>query len=590
MRCTRVNRWGTGPAAALLTLALTLALTLVPEARAAGTWAVDRIELQGAAAGRALIDLTEPGRSAPRRVAVQTGAQLAAGSTVGVPAGTALQLRSPTGQLVSVDAAGGALHLSAAQSRGEAYEVRGGRWLFRVLARLDFFNVSARTVSAQTRGTVFSVELDAAGGQARFEVQEGLIQIRHPVLARIGTAQARLQARETLAAGEPARSYAVTPQDFLFTFGDYGDAQRYFGARLADAERAGDADATVDMLIALGDVNNLLGRPEEARPPYERALAMVRAEGDLYWQAVLEGRLGNARYRAGDYELAVPHYERSRQLHAQVGAPEGEYTVEEQGTNLAGALLARGTYRCAARRAEQVLAQLTAHYPGANHPSVAALRGVLGNAAYGLGAPARAAEQHQLALDIQRRLNAPLRRADGLAYHEDVAAALNALAWDHTALRRFAAAQRGHEDALAIARALFPGPHGLQADALHGLANLQQARGRTAEAVDTHRRALEILAAAPPDPIRAGLGQLYLGEALRAARQPQPAVEALQRAREALRTKFPDETHPYFVELYRGLAAAYRAWGGRADEARAADAQARAVAARVQEREVACLR
>lgn len=588
MRCARLTRRAAGLAAGLLTL--WLALALATQARAAGAWSVARIELQGASAERALVDVTEPGRSAPRRVAVQAGAEFAAGSTVSVPAGTALQLRSPTGQLVSVDAAGGALRLVAAQDQGEAYEVRGGRWLFRVLARLDFFNVTARTVSAQTRGTVFSVEFDAAAGQARFEVQEGRIQIRHPVLARIGSAQAQLQGRETLAAGEPARSYAVTPQDFLLNFGDYADAQRYFGARLADAERAGDVDATVDMLIALGDVNNLLGQAEAAQPPYERALAMVRAEGDLYWQAVLEGRLGNTRYRAGDYELAVQHYERSRQLHAQVGAPEGEYTVEEQGTNLAGALLARGTYRCAARRAEQVLGQLTSRYAGANHPSVAALRGVLGSAAYGLGVPARAAEQHQQALDILRRLNAPLRRADGLAYHEDVAAALNALAWDRTALRQFAGAQRGHEDALTIARALFPGPHALQADALHGLANLQQARGRAAESVATHRRALEILAAAPPDPIRAGLGQLYLGTAERAARQPQQAVGSLQRAREALRAKFADEAHPYFVELYHELAAAYRAWGGHADEARAAEAAARGAAARVREREDACLR
>ena len=573
-----------------LWIGLGLFCALAFPARSNGLWAVSRIEVAGVAVERAQIDITEPGARSASRVSVRREARFPAGTTIGVPEGTTIELESPNGETVKSGKPAGTLQLQSVGATSESYAVLGGRWFFTVLRRLDFFSVSTRTISAQTRATAFSVELDDRSGMARFAVEEGSILIRRPALARIGQAQARLQSSETLSAGAPARSYAVTPQGFLYEFGSYADALGYFEGRLREADQAGDLDAGVDMLIALADIHTVLGQGDQALPLYSRALDIVRRQNDGYWQAVLLGRLGNASFQLGLADEAARHYRQSMELHAQQPSMEGEFTVDEQAANLAGAYLARGTYRCAARFGAEVLARLQSRYAGANHPSIASLHGVLGSAAYGLDDFAGAARHHAQALEILRRLHAPLRRDDGLAYHEEVAQALNALGWDDTALRRLEQARRAHQHALTIANALFAGPHVLQADARHGLANVLLGRGRAAAAVEEHQRALEIQQRSPPDAIRSGLGQLYLGEALRVAKQPQASVARLLQAREALREKIADEIHPYFVDLFGALALSYAAWPGHTEQAGAATARARQIAAQVAQREAACLK
>lgn len=579
-------------AAALLRLWVGLGLfcALAAPALSNGLWAVSRIEVAGAPVERAQIDITEPGARSASRVSVRRTSKFPAGTTIGVPEGTTIELESPNGERVRSGKPSGSVQLQSVGASSESYAVLAGRWFFTVLRRLDFFSVSTRTISAQTRATAFSVELDDKSGMARFAVEEGSILIRRPVLARIGQAQARLQASETLGAGAPARSYAVTPQGFLYEFGSYAEALGYFEGRLREADQAGDLDAGVDMLIALADTHTVLGHGDRALPLYSRALDIVRRQNDGYWQAVLLGRLGNASFQLGLADEAARHYRHSMELHALQPAMEGEFTVDEQAANLASAYLARGTYRCAAQFGSEVLARLQSRYAGANHPSIASLHGVLGGAAYALGDFASAARHHAQALEILRRLHAPLRRGDGLAYHEEVAQALNALGWDDTALRRHEQARQAHHDALTIAQALFAGAHVLQADARHGLANVLLGRGRAAAAVEEHQRALEIQQRSPPDAIRSGLGHLYLGEALLAAKRPQASVAQLLLARESLREKIADEIHPYFVDLFGGLARSYSAWPGHAEQAAAATARAREIAAKVQEREAACMK
>ena len=579
---------------ALGAAAVTMAMAWTPCVMAAGQWAVSRIETHGTPDDKLLLEITEPGSTTPNKVQVQLRAKLTEGTTIRIPDGSMVELESANGEKIRSGTPAGKLLLRSTSARGEAYSVLGGRWVFNVLKRLDFFNVTTQTVSAQTRGTSFSAELDEAAGVARYRVDEGRIQILHPLLARIaapgGVREARLQASETLAAGAPQKSFALTPESYLLEFGSYADAQAQFEARLHAAEQANDADAKVNMLIALGDIHSVLGAPEQALPAYSSAYDIVRGPADGYWQAVLLGRLGNAHYRIGNFAEAIHYYQDSMRLHEQQPASEGEFTVEEQGANLAAAYLARGTYRCAAQVGEQFLGELQARYGGANHPAYVGFHGVIGSAAYGLGDFPRAAKEHEQALTIVRRLRSRFRKADGLTYHEEVAEALNALGWDHSALRRFDAAQSEHRDALTIADALFAQPHVLKADAHHGFGVVLKGRGRAVAAVAEHRQALEILAAAPRDVIRLGLGRLYLGEALLAARRPNDAVEALEQARTILQEKIPDQVHPDFVTLHKDLAAAYRAWGAHATQATTAAATARDLDAQVQAREAACLK
>jgi tetratricopeptide (TPR) repeat protein len=578
----------------LAAVAVTMAMAWAPFAMAAGQWTVSRIETRGASDHTLLIELTEPGSTTSNKVRVQLRAKLVAGTTIRVSDGGMIELESPNGEKIRSGTPAGALLLRSADEGGETYSVLGGRWAFNVLKRLDFFNVTTRTVSAQTRGTSFWAELDETAGVARYQVDEGRIRIRHPAPVRIGAAASGtdvpVQVSEMLAAGAPQKTFALTPASYLFEFGNYGDARAYFEARLREAEQANDPDAKVDMLIALGDVDSLLGSAERAVPSYQAAYDIVRGQGDGYWQAVLLGRLGTANQRLGNHREAIHYFEESMALHDRQPALEGEFTVQEQGANLAAAMLASGTYRCAAQFGERTLTQLKALYRGADHPAYASLYATIGSAAYGLGDYRRASEQHELARTILLRLWSPTRKPDGLTYHEEVAAALNALGWDHSALRRFDTAQAEHRAALTITLALFPGPHSLQADAHHGFGVVLKGRGRAAEAVAEHRQALQIQDRAPRDPIRIGIGQLYLGEALLAARQPKDSVDALEQARSTLREKLPDQVHPDFVTLHQDLAVAYRAWGAHEAQAAAAAATAKDLAAQVQAREAACLK
>lgn len=565
------------------------AMVFAADAQSASLWSVSDIVRDGATAEAADLQVRGPNASAAGTVTVRRQSTLAVGTTLWVPKGIRLQLESPNGQFISSHDVGSAIKLSAVSARGESYDVQSGGWLFEVRKKLDFFNVQVRSVSAQTRGTTFSAGIDEAASGARYEVLQGSIQIRYPKLARIGAnVDALVLANETMSAGAPAKTFAFTPESYLLTFGNYGEAVTYFARRLADARQAHDSDAMVDMLIALGDVHSLLGDAEKALPPYTEALDLMRSTSEGYWQAVLLGRLGGAHQRMGNIAEAIGYFQKSMQLHSQQAPREGEYTVAEQGSNLAAAVLAAGKYRCARRFSEQVLSQLSSQYAGRNHPAFAQLQGVMGSAAYGLAAFEQAGAAHQTALDIQLRLRSATRRADGLTYHEDVADALNALGRDLSALRRLEPAQRAHQQALKIATTLFTGPHALQADARHGLALVLAGRGRHAEALAEHQRALALLESAPRDVLRLGFAHLYIGETQIEAKRPEAAAASLLKAKALLREKIADQVHPVFVDLHTDLATAYTRWGGHASEAAAARAAAQDIERKVTASEAEC--
>lgn len=575
--------------------ALALMVTTCPIAASSATaWSISQIVRGGAEVETADLQIQRPGASAAGAVSVRRRDTLAVGTTLRVPPGTRLQLESPNGQLISSHDLGSAIKLGSVSARGESYDVQSGSWFFQVRRQLDFFNVQVRSISAQTRGTTFSATVDEAAGGARYEVQEGRIQIRYPALARIGDAgstdlQTQVLASETMSAGEPAKTFAFTPERYLLQFGNYGEAADYFERRLAAAEQASDVGARVDMLIALGDVHVLLGEPEKALVAYTRALELMQAMSEGYWQAVLLGRLGAAHQGQGNFGQAIAYYKQSVQLHGQQASREGEFPVAEQGANLAAAVLADGTYRCARLFGEKVLARLAALYAGRNHPAFAQLQGVIGGAAHGLRNYEEAAVAHQTALDIQKRLRFATQRADGLTYHEDVVDALNALGRDLSALRRLDRAQDLHQQAFTISQTLFPGPHARQADARHGLALVSTGRGRHTEALAEHQRALALLERAPRDVLRLGVAHYYIAEGQIAEGRPQDAVNSLLRASGLLREKITDEVHPSFVGVYTSLAAAYDRWVGHAGDAAAARARAQDIVQRVQAREAACL-
>lgn len=560
-------------------------------------WAVAAIQRDGVTVSDAQIEIKQAGDDWWLKTKVRPAAALPAGVTLRTPAGTVIELVSPNGERLVSGPGAAALVLRGSSPDGESYDVLAGRWAFNVLKHLSFFNVTTRTVSAQTRGTRFSAEVNEATQDVAYAVQEGRIQIRHPVVALLdgegaGGAPVRVatQSTEMLSAGEPERRFKTTPDAYLLKLGSYAQAQQYFKDALAAAEQAGDEDARFNMLVALGDTQKILGMGPQARQSYLDAYAMAQRQADLYWQATLLGRLGNAGQTMGDYQDAVAYFEKSMALHTRLPWREGEFTVQEEAANLVNAYLALGYYRCADRWGQRTLAQLKQAYRGHNHPAFAQLDGAIGDARYGLGQYAQALPWHQASLDILMRLRAPHRRVDGLIYHDEVAQAMNALGRDLSALGQPLAARTEHERVLKIAEALFGQAHVLQADAHHGLGLSLLGQGQAEAAIQAHEHALRILAAAPSDAFRLGYAHTVLAEAQLAAGKPVDALGSLARARQALIDKFADEVHPLFIALYEDRAKAYRAQGGQDAEVRQAQARSRALAAQLRDREAACLK
>ncbi|NML16781.1 tetratricopeptide repeat protein [Azohydromonas caseinilytica] len=561
----------------------------------ARSWQVTSIERSGVPVSKVKVDFVAPGDSKQVTALLLPRSTLPEGATLGVPEGVTLVLESSNGQRVRNQKAPARLVLLKTGPEGESYKVLAGRWLFKVFNRLDFFNVQADTVHAQTQGTEFLAELNPGAAEARYLVTQGSLLVRHPGLVQVvrddGTlGDTEIQITTRLVAGDPEGRFALTPVDYLARFGSYAEAQTFFEARHDAAVRDGDSAGAFNMLMALGDVQLSLARAEDARVTFERAAASQEAappRGDeAYWRAVLQGRLGRAALLANRFDDAVRHFSASIQQHRALPSREGEHSVEEEGTNLARAYQASGLYGCATRMAQATLEQLRQHYRGANHPAFAELNAIMGDAAFEQGKFAAALTQHEQALEILQRLRSPLRRGDGLIYHEEIVAALNAVGEDESGLGRFAQAMERHQQARKITRTIFTEPHLLDADTFSSLGWMSFRNGQGTDAIAAYDRALAVLQQLPSDALRKGRVQRRRGQALLLASRPAVAGEAFDASLRHLLTLFPSAPHPELAAAWRGLAEARRAVGdtdGSDEAARTARELETAVARREQQ-------
>lgn len=284
-----------------LALALGLMLALLSGRALAQEWQVSRMTDQrapatvlnvhwSAAAGRPL---------QPRELRV--GDKLADGGELRAAASTEIEFTRPN--TVTITKARGEGGVLALDSRGRSVEVKGGNWGFKTpLAamgkKLDPFGVKAGSAEARTIGTEFTVEMDPVACVVQFEVLEGAIQITVPVMAEVAglAGTAGWTQRRILRAGDPPLRLPTAPAGVVKRFASLDSALTAFENDAREALSRQDTDARIDALIALGDLQLLGKRTQQARLSFEQALPLVGVTpDDAYWRQVLDERIQSAQ-------------------------------------------------------------------------------------------------------------------------------------------------------------------------------------------------------------------------------------------------------------------------------------------------------
>ena len=412
--------------------------------------------------------------------------------------------------------------------------------------------------------------------------------------------EAEALARSRLGAGDTRTGLALVGLTAaLQEAGDY-EAAAAEGLRAVEVLRTSGATDTVlaEALSALGVVESMAGRPDQAVEHHREALALdeiALGRGDHDRVATDLHNLGMAlaaRDEEGDEEAADRLLLQGLEMKERLLGPDHPSVA----VSLGGLAQLRGR-RGALEEARDLHARAGSIYRtslGPDHPDLA---GSLGGEAVYLGRLGRTAEADSLyreALEIQRRtlgadhllvattLNnlAVLRYQTGQwadaasAQQEVVDTWVRTLGREHTttgtgfsnlgamllAAGELDAAEGALQEALAIQRAVLPDPAQGIGVVLRNLGDLERARGRHREAIPHYAAALEQFAGLPPDHWRrgdallgAGISRMELGL----------SAEALVDLEEALRLRsgaFGDlDPRTLAVQLWLGIA---RARGG----------------------------
>lgn len=236
--------------------------------------------------------------------------------------------------------------------------------------------------------------------------------------------------------------------------------------------------ATIGQIL----MNN--GRPEEAQPLFEQALATVeRAQPvDNVLLSSCLNNLGVIMRERGQFAQAEPLLTRSLAISEQFPGPER--------TGLASSLLnLAGIYSVQSQfaKAEPLFARALEIYEAAFGPDHLEVAGTLNNFAdmyRSQGEFSKAESRYLRALAIREKLLGPA--------HPEVAQSLNNLAEVYRAQRQFTAAEPLFERALAIREKALGPDHPSTANSLNNLASLYQSQRKFAQAEPLFQRALAI--------------------------------------------------------------------------------------------------
>lgn len=188
----------------------------------------------------------------------------------------------------------------------------------------------------------------------------------------------------------------------LYRYLDLGshcaDARAVHACALRSARQCGDRTAEGVALNALGGIDLLQGRYQQAGANQRAALAAFVESGDRANQAHALNSLGNVAHHQGAYQAATARYEQALALYRETGHRNGQAVVL---SNLGAVLKSLGRYQHAIGHYQQALALY--RQTGNRHGEAIALSNI-GSAYERQGSHQEAAEFHQEALGLHRAM------------------------------------------------------------------------------------------------------------------------------------------------------------------------------------------
>jgi class 3 adenylate cyclase/tetratricopeptide (TPR) repeat protein len=274
--------------------------------------------------------------------------------------------------------------------------------------------------------------------------------------------------------------------EYLYLRGRYAEARPMWERALAIREQAlGPHNPDfAESLNNLGVLHNVTGRQAEARPLLEQAMAIWESAlgADHPLVSLALQNLADLHREQGRYAESQSLFERAVAIAETAFGPDHPLVAAPLHSQ---AILHReqGRYDQAQRLAERALA-IWEEALGPEHPDVARSLSTLARTCLEQGRYAQARPLAERALAIREKALGP--------DHHEVARSLSTLAELHRQQERFAEAQMLHERALTIREKALGPDHAYVAESMSSLAELHRQQGRYDEAEQCYERALVI--------------------------------------------------------------------------------------------------
>ncbi|MGB0129735.1 MAG: tetratricopeptide repeat protein, partial [Rhodocyclaceae bacterium] len=334
--------------------------------------------------------------------------------------------------------------------------------------------------------------------------------------------------RQILSAARPQLRYRLAPRQYLKIFRTYGDAEQFFRDQLAQDEKSGNPRQVQNGLLGLATILNAVGKPKEAVPLFERALALAAENRNTEREVRLCRRLG-ATYRDGlkDFAKATAMYQRAlaiQQRRTPSGASVGlaqAYTALGRTAGYAGDTSA---WVASMEKAVAIHRRLD---PGERRMTTAKGYKNLADA-YG------AAGRRDDALRVYRQTLALKQKLRPGGRDPSLARSLGDLGQSYVQMGKPAAGLPYLRQALQMRVELFDGSHPSIANSHDDLGRAYARAGDAARALASFRQALDLRLKLYPDGAHPSLLRSYrnLGKAAREAGNTKAAEEYEARAKE----------------------------------------------------------
>jgi tetratricopeptide (TPR) repeat protein len=468
---------------------------------------VEAIEIDGQRAPQVEgVVLQGGGDPRERKATLAEGAQLAVGTVIETPTRprVRLQLVTRNGNAVTLDP-GARLRIESVGENGERWTQQLGGVRFAVNRALGYFEVAHDRFLAAVKGTEFTVAIDQAQQEIRYDWRSGEVVVEQEIGVAIaeqdsddnddaddtGTAATMIQ-REVLSAKQPQLRYRLDPVQYIRRFKTYRDAEQFFRDQAAEDAKSGDPRQALRGQMQLAAILNIVGKSQPAVDVLQRALDEAARQGRPRLESQAALQLGSVYVGMKKYDLAVPMMKRSLAI---------EEKLEPAGASpgIASAWIALGraqgyagdpkAWVASIERAMQIYRQI---YPDENTQRGAALHKNFADALWAAGERERALREYDTALAIKKKVWGDRNTWPLANGYQD-------LGRRNLQLGRTDVAITHLQKALEVRSALFKGVHPSVANALDDLGRAYQRAGDRDRARSYYQQALDLRQQLFPD-------------------------------------------------------------------------------------------